>query len=182
MRYFDYLKNKFPLYVISGVILGLSVFSLIIIHKYNAYLTDTLETINKMTSHRKQIEEQIGRIDTMMRYIKDSLNLNAEERITPEMLILKTLDEIKTNLKGSKINVTNFKKTQGMKVLPVDIKAPMRDYRMILDYLAYIESLRLPRYKINYISVTKERVGTVVLNIRGSLIAPSETETTQGDI
>jgi hypothetical protein len=173
MKYFDYLRNIFPLYLISGIVLGLILFSLIIIHRYNNYLTDILDVIKNTTLTKEHIRNQINKIDAVIKYIKDDLGLDVITDAYSERLIFQALDDIKTNLKDASITVTSFEEIEGGKRLPVEISASMKNYRMVIDYVNYIESFRIPKYKINYISISKEQTGTIALNIKGALIMPS---------
>lgn len=172
MRYFNYLKNIFLFYLISGIVLALAIFSLITIHRYNSYLVNTLNTAKNISINKDMVKNQINKMDAWIKYLKDDLKLGVTNAYS-EKLFFQTLDDIKTNMKGASITVTKFEETADEKILPVEIIVPVRDYKTIVDYTDYIESLRMPNYKINRIYVSKGSEGGVAFNIQGVLRLPS---------
>ncbi|MCP4296669.1 MAG: hypothetical protein GY786_13780 [Proteobacteria bacterium] len=56
--------------------------------------------------------------------------------------------------------------------LPVDIEATMKSYNMIVDYVDYIESFRMPDYEIRHIAISKGQEAKVVLDINGVFLMP----------
>jgi len=169
MRYFDYLKRTFLPYVLSGIILGLAIFSLIVINRYNDYLLKTLEVIKGINIDR--VRSQMVRMDEWRGYLKD-LRLDATAPYS-EILLFQTLDDIKTNIRGASITVTTVEDAKGEKVLPVRLVVPVKNYKMLLDYVGYIEAFSIPRYKVSRFSISRGPGGDLILNIEGSLRMPS---------
>ncbi len=172
MKYFDYFKNIFPIYLISSILLGITISSLIVIHRYADYLANTLVTVRSLSSNKDKIKIQINKMDEWKKYLKDDLRLDADDTYL-EMLMFQTLDDIKTNIKGASITVATFEKSGEEKGLPVRITVPVKNYKMIVDYVGYIESLSMPRYKVNRLSISIGSGGDFILNIDGSLRVPS---------
>lgn len=171
MKYYKYLKNSFPVYIISGILLGFAVLSLVTIHRYNNNLRDTLDTVKNINIKEENIKKEINRADKLIEYFKDNFGVTGTE-INPESLILHALDEMKTHLNTASITVSRFEEASGEKQLPVEIKIPVNSYRMIIDYVGYIESFRFPKYSVKNLSITKEQSGGVVLNIQGGFVIP----------
>jgi hypothetical protein len=171
MNYFKYLKNGFPVYIISGVLLGLAIFSLVTIHRYNNFLRDSLETIHTIYLKEAAVKKEINQIDSLAWYFQDSFGIK-EEGFNSEKLILHALDEMKTHLNNASVTVSRFENAAGEKRFPVDIRIPVASYEAVIDYAGYIESFRLPDFKIKDISLNKEQTGEVVLSIKGSFVVP----------
>ena len=54
----------------------------------------------------------------------------------------------------------------------------MKNYKMVLDYVAYVESFSIPDFEIRHISVLKGQTGGIVLKIEGALVMPAmDTQT-----
>lgn len=178
MNYFRYLKKSFPSYIISGVLFGLALLSLVIFHRYNNYLDSTLETMNNINIRRDDIRKEIGEIDSLIMFFNEKFGINSSN-INSEQIILRGLDELKTKFDAASISVTKFEEAGSEKKLPVDIKVPVKSYKMVLDYIGYVEAFRLPAYRIKNIIITKEQAGGVVLNIQGEFITPSTANSQQ---
>jgi len=171
MEYFKYLKNSFPLYIVSGLALGLAVLSLVAIHRYNNRLQDTLNTVESINLKEDNIKKEINRIDTLIKYFQDNFGIG-EKRINSERLILQALDDMKTHLNNASINVSRFEEAPGERRLYVEIKIPVNNYRTVIDYVDYIESFSLPKFKIKNLMIINEETGGVVLNIQGGFVIP----------
>jgi hypothetical protein len=172
MNYFRYLKNSFLVYIISGVLLGLAVFSLVTIHRYNNFLKDSFDTVNHINLKEEGVRREINQIDSLISDFRSSFGIQAEG-INPEKLILRALDEIKMHLNYALITVSRFESVPGEKRLPVEIRIPVNSYRSVIDSVGYIESFRLPDFKIKTLSLNREPEGGEVLSIQGSLVIPA---------
>lgn len=171
MKYFQYLKKGFIIYITSGLVLGALLFSLAALYGYNGYLDHKLETARNITHKKTDIKRQIAGTDSLSKYFRDNFSMD-ETGINSERLILQALDEMKTNLEKASISMSGMEETENEKRLPVEIKAPVKSYKMIVDYVGYVESFRLPDYRIKNVAVSKEQSGEVILNIQGELVAP----------
>lgn len=172
MKYFNYLRNILYFYSISGIVLGLAIFSSIIVYRYNNYLTGRLQAVENISNKKETVKNQIHKIDSVIKYLKDDLNLDLSN-LDGERLIFQTLDSMKTNMQDALITITTFEEKENQKRLPVEIKASVYNYKNIVDYIGYIESLRVPEYRINQLSISKGEKGDIILDIKGVLIAPS---------
>lgn len=173
MRNFNYLKNTFLIYLITSIVLGLAVSSLVIIHKYNRNLTDTINLMNNISTNKEQVKSQIDKMEGVIKYLKDNIKTDISG-VSAESSFFQALDNMKTNLKGATITMARFEESEGEKRLPVDITIPVKNYKMIVDYVGFIESLNIPRYRVNGLSISKsnESEGGIVLRIQGHLLTP----------
>ncbi len=172
MQTFHYLKNTFLVYIIRSIILGFAIFSLITVHKYNNYLTDTLGTVKKIVNNKSKVRRQIDTMEGMIKYLRDDLKIFGTD-MDSEIIFFHTVDNIKKHMEGALITITDFKEVGDEKILPVQIFVPIKNYNMLLDYAGYIESFNIaPQYKVNRFSLSRQSKGEYVLDIQGVLRAP----------
>jgi len=171
MTYYNYLKKRFPFYIISGVILCVALFSLITIHRYNAHLMQTLSDMNNIRTGKGNVRKQINEINTSKTYLERKFNIDVAN-VDPDTYVFNTLDEIKSNLQNAVITVSGFETAGGKKKLPVSIVAHVNSYKMILQHLKYLESFRIPDFSIREFRIAQES-GKIVLSIQGFIIMPS---------
>lgn len=171
MNYHDYLKKRFPPYVLTGVVLALSVFTLLTAHRYSNHLLDTQDMINIMSLNKNKVKNEANKIHAFSNSLSEEFNLDLETA-SSEGLIFEALDKIKAHLKDTSVAVSTLEETNGLKELPIAIETQARNFRMILDHLHYLESFRLPVYKIRNLSIRRDDTGEVLLTINGVLAMP----------
>jgi hypothetical protein len=173
MNYYKYLKNIFPLYIISGILLGVAVLSLFAAHRYNNTLRDTRNNLENINLKVNEMRDETDRIDSLIQYFQDNFGIR-EEKARPERLILHTLDDIKRHFHNESMIVSGFEDIAGEKQLPVEIRIPVNSYKSVIDCIQYLESFRLPKYRIKNLSIMEEQLGGVILDIQGGLVTPAE--------
>lgn len=168
-----FLKNVFLVYLISGTLMGILVFFLIIIHRYNEHLINAFDVVKKISENKRIAKDQTSKMEAVLRYFGEELKIDTTNS-GAEKLFFKTLDDIKTNLKGAIITVAKLEELEREKKLPLDISVPVKDYKMIVEYMNYLQSLRrIPSYRVGSFSISKGQEGVVILKIHGDLRAPS---------
>jgi len=170
MRYFNYLQSTFRFYLISGIILALAAFLSILVYRYNNYLVGILHIEERLSINKEKVKDQTHKIDGAIKYLKD-LNLDLADAHS-ETRLFQSLDNIKTRLKDASITVTAFEETESQRRLPVEIKASVETYKKLIDYMAYIESFKIPKYEINQVSISKGEKRDIILDIKGVIVAP----------
>lgn len=171
MQYLNYLKHIFWLYLISGIALAISIFLLIIMHSYNANLDDSITAVENISTNKSIVKKQIDKMAAWTKYGTEYLKQNITGTYS-ENLFYTSLDNIKTNLQGASVSLSAFTETADEKSLPVEITAPVTGYKAVVDYTAFLESLTIPDFKIDYFRLSRLSPGNVVLNIRGVLKLP----------
>jgi hypothetical protein len=174
MNYFKYLKWGFPFYISTGIVLGLVIFSLIISHKYSQHLSVVINDLNSLVINKSELRKQIKEVDAITAYFRKN-NIEDFADMNPETVIFRALDNMKIDLKGATVVVSQFNKAGLEKELPVNIEAPMANYSMVIDYIEYLESFSLPDFKISQIAITKGDDGNTVLKIKGAFAMPHLT-------
>ena len=171
MTYYNYLQRKFRFYIISSVILCVALFSLISLHRYNAHLMHMIADIDSIHTGKSNIRKQIDEIITAKSYLERKFNIDVAN-VDPDTYVFNTLDEIKSNFPNAVTTVSGFETAGGKRQLPVSIVVSVNSYKMILQHLKYIESHRIPDFRIRGIRVAQES-GKVVLSIDGFIVMPA---------
>jgi hypothetical protein len=89
-----------------------------------------------------------------------------------ESAILTTVDSIKSHMKGVDITVANFEKKGDEVALPVTLTGQIRDYTVFINNINYLQSLTLPLYYIDSLSITDqsdEKKAVIKFDIQGTL-------------
>jgi hypothetical protein len=172
INYFDYLRNKFPLYIISGVILAVIAFTSVLAYRYDKHLYDVLYDMQNMRLNKGRINEQVRDIDSMVDYFETRYKLDISD-ISPERQILSTLDRIKSRLPDAHITVASFEKKKGNLQLPLNIQLNVTSYRGLVNSIGYIESLGIPDYKIERLQISEGQLSGLVLMLSGALSMPA---------
>jgi hypothetical protein len=128
--------------------------------------------MRNITYNKEKIKKQIQDIDTTVEYFKNEFNLDVAN-INSETRIFHALDDMKANLQNATITVTSFEDSESSKPIPIKIKASMKNYSMLVRYFQYVESFRIPRYKIIRFSVKKGASGAMMLDLKGEFMMPS---------
>ena len=76
MRYFPYLRKKFPLYIASGIILACTILGLSIAHEYNDHLSQALHDLQNLNIKIVKIKEEIGKIDGMLERLRHGYQID----------------------------------------------------------------------------------------------------------
>jgi len=173
MNYYKYLKDIFPLYIISGILLGLAVLSLFAVHRYKDTLRDTRNNLEHMNLKVNEMRNETDRIDSLIMTFQNNFGIR-EEKFHPERHILHALDDMKGHLNNASIIVSGIEDISGEKQLPVEIRIPVNSYRSVIDYTRYLASFRLPKFRIKNLSIMEEQRGGVILDIQGGLVMPAE--------
>lgn len=171
MNCFKVLKRGFIFYIISGFIAALSFFSLLVLHRYNHHLSYVLDDMKSVGINKHKVRKEIEDVYALNEYFGHELNLDISG-VNPERLIFRALDNMKTDLPDAGLSVSKLEEKGGTTELPVNIDALMKNYKMIVDYVEYIESFRIPAYKINNISISGNPAGGLMLHIKGSFVTP----------
>ncbi len=171
MRYFEYLKSRAPFYLVSGIVFGVVVFLLIIAGRYNDYLVNKLDDMEKINVKKADVKKHSGEIDMLESYFRDNFRIDVTSR-NADKFLFQAVDDLKTNLKNAKIVAKTYDQRSGKKELPVEIWAKMKSFEMIIDNTEYIESFRVPGYQIDSLTVSRDPQGEVILNVKGAFIMP----------
>lgn len=79
---------------------------------------------------------------------------------TPERQLLAGLDELKSSMKGSVINITDISSRDNKIVLPISIKGVITDYSLFVNDVGKLQAMRFPFMTIQNIAIKKEDAGT----------------------
>lgn len=172
MEYFEHLKEKLPFYLSSGIICAILIFMVVVLNSYSGHLEVKLADLRNISTKKEKITRQVKDMDAVAVYLKNEFDLYASD-INPDTVIFDALDEIKKNFAGSTIRVSSSGGPGGESTHNVDIEIPVKDYSMLVASFQYLESFRIPKYKINNFSLKKENPGEMMLYVYGSFVMPS---------
>ena len=175
MGYLKLIKGTLPFYLSSGIICAILIFLLVVLNSYKGHLEANLVDLRKIFTNKAKIARHIKEIDAATIYIKNEFDLDADD-INADALIFEALDEIKNKFAGSTINVLNFNDLDNKNMQKVDIEMRIKDYPGLVQSFRYLESFRIPKYKINRFTIRKGRPGEMILNIYGTFVMPSLRE------
>jgi hypothetical protein len=171
MNYFDYLKKRATLYVLCGAIAGIALCSAVLLSRYNSHLEGLLESMNSLSANKARVKKEIETIDSLTTHFQDTYGV-AIETINVDSLLFQALDDMKSSLSEATISVSSVKRDGEFRKLPVTIQATMKSFAMILDYIAYIETRRMPGYRITSVTISREQREMISLTITGVFVIP----------
>jgi hypothetical protein len=166
------LTNKYVMYALSGIVAGVAVSSLLLLHRYDNYLDTRLDEMNNIIQNKAKIKKQIQDMESVVKHFRDELNLDAAN-VNAEAYIFRALDEMKTRLSRAKIKVDTFKDEGGYRSMPVTIMMPVENYAVLVNHIQYVESFTIPKFKIDNFSVVRGHAKSIILDMRGKFLMPS---------
>ncbi len=171
MNYFQYLRNKFSIYIISGVVLSLTAFMAISLHRYDNHLSNVLFDLQTIVRNNNKIQDKVEEIDSISSYFKSKYQIEITD-INSKRQILKALDKLKDHMPEARITATKFNRDTDTMLLPVEIQLNINNYNMLLNAVEYIASFRIPDYKIKRLYISEGPPGELALLINGDLSVP----------
>ena len=171
MNYFQYLKKKFPLYIISGVLVSLAAFMAISLHRYDNHLFNVMFDMQTIVMNKNKIQSKVEEIDSMVTSLKTQYQIDISD-INAERQILRALDTLKDHMPDARITATKFNRAAGTLQLPVAIQLDIENYNRIVTAVEYVGSLRVPDYKIKRLYISESAPGELVMLINGDLSMP----------
>ncbi|MBC8412844.1 MAG: hypothetical protein ISR96_01935 [Nitrospira sp.] len=171
MNYFKYVKPGLISYVTAGVVLAVTLFSLIAAYRYNDYLSNVRQELNDININKYRVKQQGAALNALSESFMLEFGIDAET-MDPELKILEAVDKIKKDLADAEVIVGSIEEVPGYKELSVTIKKTMTDYKMIIEFAEYVESWKLPDFQIRNFSVAKTGTGSIDLSIDAALSVP----------
>lgn len=171
MNYFQYLKKKFPVYIISGVLVSLAVFMAISLHRYDNHLFNVMYDMQTIVLNKNKIQSKVAEIDAMVTSLKSTYQIDITD-VNAERQILRALDKLKDQMPEAGITATKFNRDADTIQLPVAIQLDIENYNRIVTAVEYVGSLRVPDYKIKRLYISESSPGELVMLINGDLSMP----------
>lgn len=172
MNYLDNLKGRYRMYLISGTILGVVLFSSVLVQRYDNYLAGRIEKFEMINRNRHKIDKQINDTVKIVARFRDEFNLDADN-VDADAHIYRALDRMKAHLKDAAVTVGASEDYGNSRAVPVDINMPLKDYTMMVSSIQYMESFRMPKFKITQFSIKKTESENMMLSIQGRFLMPS---------
>ncbi len=172
MNYFQYLRTKFPVYIITGVVMSLTVFMAVSLHRYDNHLLNVLTDMHTIGLNKNKIQDKVEEIDSILSYFRNTYQIDITD-VNSEIMILKTLDTLKDQMPAARITATKFNRNMGNIFLPVDMQLKIENYNMLVHAVDYLYSFRIPDYTIKNLLVSEGAPGEIVLSVNGVLSMPA---------
>ena len=148
------VKKLFLYYVVSGLIFAFSLSAIIISKKYSNSLSNTLYELQRCKINLFKMRDAINDME-IIASTTGELIPNDSSAKKPEIQISAKLDELKSRITEAEITVANMEYKEDAISLPVNIKAPMKDYTAFVNNISYLQSLKFPVFSINSISIAQ---------------------------
>ncbi len=171
MNYYLYLKKKFPVYIISGIIISLTAFTAVALNRYDNHLSNILYDLETIGLNKNKIQNKVREIDSINSYFKSKYKIDITD-VNSEREILKALDRMKGQMPEARITATKFNRDMGTMLLPVDIQLRIDSYNVLIDTVEYLDSFRVPDYTIRGLQIAEGSANEFVLIINGALSMP----------
>ena len=171
MNYFEYLKKKFSIYVISGIVLAVASFMAVSFHRYDNHLFNILSGLQTIGLNKNKIQDKVEEIDSIVSHFKSTYQIDITA-VNAQKHILRVLDKMKDHMPDAKITATKFNREAGTMLLPVEIQLRIENYNMLVHTVEYLDTFRVPDYKINILKIAEGSPGELTLLINGTLSMP----------
>ena len=165
------LKRTVTLHLIAGITLGIIIVSVTLLTKYEYSLLDTIRKFELIRINALRMKQTAMDIDSVIKGINNLLPPYYYSKSHKEGILL-ALDDIKMNIKGANITITDFAPKEGEITLPLNISIPVDDYAVLVNNIGYLQSLNFPYLAINNIVIAKAggpSGAIIICKIDGSL-------------
>jgi len=170
------LKRTVTLHLIAGITLGIIIVSVTLLTKYEYSLLDTIRKFELIRINALRMKQTAMDIDSVIKGINNLLPPYYYSKSHKEGILL-ALDDIKMNIKGANITITDFAPKEGEITLPLNISIPVDDYAVLVNNVGYLQSLNFPYLAINNIVIAKAggpSGAIIICKIDGSLRMPGK--------
>lgn len=153
--------------MIAGAVLGIVIFVLLFLYRYDENLGRELKMVQAASINIQKMRTEISQIDSLKRKIDLMLPSGYSSRSNKETMLL-TLDNIKDNIAGSEIKIENFEEKGGELSLHADIVVPVSDWRSLVNALKFLQLMKFPYFDIKNV-VVEAKDAHPVCKIEGAL-------------
>lgn len=161
------IKKSLFLHMLAGVVLGIIIFVLLTLSKYDKSLAQELKLVEAARINVQKMRSEIAQIDSLKRKIDLMLPSGYSSKSHKEAMLL-TLDNIKANIAGSEIKIENFEEKGGELSLNTDIVIPVSDWRTLVNALKFLQLMKFPYFDIKNV-VVEAKDAHPVCKIDGAL-------------
>ncbi len=148
------VKKLFLYYIVSGLIFALSLSAIIISKKYSNSLSNALYELQRCKINLFKMRDAINDMEIIASTMGELIPNDSSAK-KPEIQISMKLDELKSRITEAEITVANMEYKEDEISLPVNIKAPMKDYTAFVNNISYLQSLKFPVFSLNSISIAQ---------------------------
>ncbi|MBZ0155961.1 MAG: hypothetical protein K8I29_07065 [Alphaproteobacteria bacterium] len=172
------LKRVFALYCASAVAFAVVLAGGIAAKKNGDSLSATLSVLRQAKGNLVRTSEAVQEMRGAIAEIKSFVPPEFDP-LKAEALILTGIDALKSKIRDAEISIASFETGGEEVLLPVTIRAAMRDYPSLVNTVGYLQSLRFPFFSIATLSlsqVTDKEKTAVIYEIKGVMRTPKVKE------
>jgi hypothetical protein len=170
-------KKLFFTYGLSGIILLVTLSGAILMKKYTESLYTTFDRLQEFNVQYIKVRAAIDDIEKSLSLLKDRLPQDFSGQSIEEHMLL-TLDDLKSKAGAAEITITNMEDKGADLQLSVTIRAPLKDYTSLVNFVGYLQSLKFPFFGITGIKIQRSEDPTVSatsFEIKGALKFPKSS-------
>ncbi len=166
------LRKAAVWHLAAGSTFSALLFLVIFLGKYETRLLVAIVQYGKIKATASVIKNAELDMDSSIKKITGLSPSGGSFRSREMMLIY--LDEIKDRVRGARLNVQNFEQKGAELTLPVSISIPVYSYRAMVEDIGYFQSMRLPYFRIDRITLNKPEDKRYTCVVEGALVMPSD--------
>jgi hypothetical protein len=171
------LRKLFFTYGLCGIILLITLSGAILMKKYTESLYATFDRLQEFNVQYIKVLAAIDDIDKSLTLLKAMMPGDSSGQLLEEHMLL-ILDDLKSKAESSEITITNIEDKGADLQLSVTIRAPLRDYSSLVNFVGYLQSLKFPFFGITGIKIQRSEDPTVSatsFEIKGALKFPKSS-------
>lgn len=176
------LRKSVFLYVLSGIFLIAALSGAILIKKYTDSLYATFDRLQEFSVQYIKVRSAIDDIEKSVSLMKGLLPQDFDGQAMEEHMLL-ALDDLKTKAGAAELIIANIEDKGADLQLPVAIRAQLKDYTSLVNYISYLQSLKFPFFSVSSLKLQRNDDPTMSspsYEIKGILKFPKSSSGSQG--
>jgi hypothetical protein len=175
------IRKSFFIFGMSGILLLATLSGAIVMKKYVESLYATLDRLQEFNVQYIKVRAAIDDIEKSSIRLKSMVPGDSSGQSQEEHMLM-ALDDLKSKAGPSEIAVANIEDKGADLQLFVTIRAPMKDYTSLANFVGYLQSLKFPFFGITGIKIQRSddpNARVTSFEIKGALKFPKKTSGVQ---
>ena len=171
------IRKLFFVFGLSGILLLATLSGAIVMKKYVESLYATLDRLQEFNIQYIKVRAAIDDIEKSSIRLESMLPGDSSGRSKEEHMLM-ALDDLKSRAGSSEIVVSNIEDKGIDLQLAVTIRAPMKDYTSLVNFVGYLQSLKFPFFGIAGMKIQRNddpNARVTSFEIKGALKFPKTT-------
>ncbi|MBP1746235.1 MAG: hypothetical protein H6Q54_850 [Deltaproteobacteria bacterium] len=171
------IRKLLFIFGLSGILLLATLSGAIVMKKYVESLYATLDRLQEFNIQYIKVRAAIDDIEKSSIRLESMLPGDSSGRSKEEHMLM-ALDDLKSRAGSSEIVVSNIEDKGIDLQLAVTIRAPMKDYTSLVNFVGYLQSLKFPFFGIAGMKIQRNddpNARVTSFEIKGALKFPKTT-------